>query len=1234
MNMTAKRFLLTGTALVAASMLQVKSAHAIELDTPAHADIIAAVITGLQETTGTTAVLINSTPVGAGLALGANGTPSVTMNSAGNTLTLNVTASGTPYGVVFADNVTAAAGNIIINSTNDSLYFYGNVSENVLVNSGSSGADATTNVTINTFNAENITFAGAINAVDAGDTVQIGIYNNHGGANTVTFTGAIGGTTDDTRVDNINIGNDTAAPMDVKFQNSVNASGTITLGNAGAATNTNKVYFGASGATTSYTGTLQGAEAKDTNEIHIVGGSTTSFNSAFGNNLDSITIGANGTTTNTTFRGGIAAGALLTLEGVAGATNNITFDSTGASFTVAPTVQGVDAAGTHNIIISGANTVTMLGGATNIDSYTLGAGSTLRYESSGINNVGGAGNLTLASGNAQSAGNIGTAGAGNNIGTLRLEGAGAKNLTTAIYAATTEIDATTVNAAASINGNIHFTSTGTLNFAHNAGATNNGNVTTSANNQGTINFAGSSAVDGTVGANGAALNLIAINSGAGENVTLGGATHAATVRFTSAGTLNLGAGGNVIGTLDKQGANESVFNANTGSSTIGAVAVAAGGTLDLNGAGVSVTGASTLGNGATLRFEGASLGAVTGTGSNLTLDGAAQSVGAIGTAGNKLAALTLGGTGAKTLNGDVHATNTALGDHNVTMNARILDSNVNFSKDTAINFTSASSKIEGNVTNTQAGEGRLTYTGPFQIVGNVARLHTFNVTNTVDVTGNVIAADNMNVDVNTMNVSGTFATTANTQLTYRVNTPTTSGKIIAGGEVTVVAGTKVNMIVDTNVYVNQGQEFILIDGAESGAHVDTLAAGNLTTTSTALLHFKQKTDDKNNLVVYADRVQMNLAATIANNKALGAMLEQLRGSGDIDTYNLQVALGKLNTIAEVEAKLATLLPDVSGAATSSIVSVGSSTGNILNTRVASLRAGESYGSGMAAGNWAEGGHFWGQVFGSQADQGRRQGIAGYDADTYGTVIGVDNEFWDNIRTGIAFAYANTDVSGQDANRTQTDINSYQLSLYADYDLADRYYLTGQVSYMYSDIDSTRYNVAQIAGNNAHADYSSNQYSLRTEVGRAYNVEGTRFSLTPAGTFNYTFVDVEDYSERGAGGLSLRNVDNEDLHILEFGGKLKAEAKFSDSAGGTIAPNLHAGYSYDVIGDSVATSARLAGGGTAFKTEGFEPSKHTVSGGAGITWQAASDFELNLNYDYEHKSDYEAHSGYVRAGFKF
>lgn len=879
-------------------------------------------------------------------------------------------------------------------------------------------------------------------------------------------------------------------------------------------------------------------------------------------------------------------------------------------------------------------TLTISNAASTVAGTTAINGNTLNFGGASLQAVTGVGGtLALDRTGAQSVGAVGTA--GNSLATLDLAGSGTKTLTAAVYATTTQVRAVTVNSAASLNGNVAFLiASGVVNLADTANIT--GNVTGTTASSGTINFAGTSAVDGTVGDAVNDTQSLNINGNNTKTVTFNGAVRAGQMAFDSSGNVVMSntSGGSAIYTVTKNNAGTATLTNQATVLTLTDLNVNAG-TLDINGV-VNAAGTATLANGTELQFEGATLGTVGGGGSTLTLDGgAAQQVGAIGAAGggNALTTVNMSGLGDKTVTGAIYAGTTNIDDLSVTTQNATFNSNVNFTANGTLNLASAST-ITGSVTNATAGHGTLSYTGGLNITGNLARLNTLTVGSALTVGGNAVAADNMNVGIETMTVGGTFETTANTQLTYRVNTPTTSGKITATGEATVLAATRVNMIVDTNVYVNQGQEFVLVDGAESGGHVATLTAGNLTTTNTALLRFKQKTTDTNNLVVYADRVQMNQAATVPNNAAVGTMLDSLGANGDADVTALQVALGKLDTAPQVEAMLATLVPDVSGGSISAAVGVGGSTSTVVNNRVAALRAGESYGTGMAAGNWAEGGHFWGQVFGSTADQDRRDNVAGYDSESYGTVFGVDTEVANDIRAGVALAYANTEVDGDDANRTQTDLDSYQISLYGSYDLPDNYFLTGQVSYMYSDIDTTRYNVGQIAGNNARADFSSNQYTIRTEVGRDYTVDGTRLSLTPSGTFNYTYVDLEDYTERGAGGLSLRNVDTDEVQILEFGGNLRAEAKFEDHAGGVIAPNLHAGYRYDVIGDKVATSGRLTGGGAAFKSEGFEPSQHTVNVGTGIKWTTASDFEFTLNYDYEHKSDYAEHSGFARAGFKF
>ena len=54
---------------------------------------------------------------------------------------------------------------------------------------------------------------------------------------------------------------------------------------------------------------------------------------------------------------------------------------------------------------------------------------------------------------------------------------------------------------------------------------------------------------------------------------------------------------------------------------------------------------------------------------------------------------------------------------------------------------------------------------------------------------------------------------------------------------------------------------------------------------------------------------------------------------------------------------------------------------------------------------------WGQVFGQTADQDMRDGINGYDADTFGIAVGLDTEnIGNDTVVGMAFSYADTDVS--------------------------------------------------------------------------------------------------------------------------------------------------------------------------------------------------------------------------------
>jgi outer membrane autotransporter protein len=305
--------------------------------------------------------------------------------------------------------------------------------------------------------------------------------------------------------------------------------------------------------------------------------------------------------------------------------------------------------------------------------------------------------------------------------------------------------------------------------------------------------------------------------------------------------------------------------------------------------------------------------------------------------------------------------------------------------------------------------------------------------------------------------------------------------------------------------------------------------------------------------------------------------------------------------------------------------------DVNNTRLASLRTGTE--TGMAAGEMGNGLGTWIQGFGQMADQDRRDGVDGYEADTYGLAVGLDTaNLLENGTVGVALSYANTDVDSKNANRTNSDVNSYQASLYGEYDVAPQTYISGTLAYAWNDIDQTRHNVGGVSGLTAEADYDSDQYIAYLEAGRDFQVTQSG-TLTPHVLAHYQHIGIDSYGEEGAGGANL-NVNSEDLDIFELGVGAEMAWDLQTNGGNKIRPSINVGYRHDLVGDDVSSTSNFAGGGASFETNGLEPAQGTGNIGAALTYSMDNNWSFTADYDYEVKSDYDAHSGFVRAGYKF
>lgn len=268
--------------------------------------------------------------------------------------------------------------------------------------------------------------------------------------------------------------------------------------------------------------------------------------------------------------------------------------------------------------------------------------------------------------------------------------------------------------------------------------------------------------------------------------------------------------------------------------------------------------------------------------------------------------------------------------------------------------------------------------------------------------------------------------------------------------------------------------------------------------------------------------------------------------------------------------------------------------------------------GLASGNSFYGDkHVWMRPFGSVADQDASNGVAGYKANSYGLVFGVDGGLsGDALRLGAAFAYAKSDVNGQDSAAPQSgNIDVYQLIGYGSYRLDGRTAVSFQADLGQNNNDTQR-NIL-FAGTRASASYHSLTAHLGAGVGRTYAL-GAGTTLTPTLRADYTWIKDDSYTETGAGLLNLSvNSRSSDALVVGVDGKLVHPLNDRTS----LITDL--GVGYDTINDQASITSAFAGApSAAFITTGIKPSPWIGRGAVGVEYKAQDGLTITGRYDAE------------------
>lgn len=892
----------------------------------------------------------------------------------------------------------------------------------------------------------------------------------------------------------------------------------------------------------------------------------------------------------------------ITLGAAGTGTNSVTFDTTTQAFTVTGTVDGAIAGETNNVIVTGGKTLTQAsawgGVAVQLDNVTVSGSGTVLDSDAAIT----AGTITINSGNTLDAAAALTAATGGvvNNGTLRLTGAvtHAANIT-----GTGLLD---VDAATQIDGSITQGSADIAAVAltqgavgYNVGTTRfsgNGTLALMAGNQ-TIagNFTNTTDAHGTITiADGAGITAFTGNVGASEAHSL------AALTFLNAGPT----------------AQSATF---TGNLFVDTITLDAQDTVQLIGTNAQTVSGNVVGH---ADIEGSLL---IGNGTNATNVTFSREIGDFsggGVARNSIATLTVDGKAKATFNGGVELGGAlVVGDLADSATARFL-------KGVSVGGTSS---INGNV---EIGNHNATTVNTFTglVTAAADRASTVTLAGKSTLAAGLAVGNDVN-DTLTLLVKRTATfNPADADGDGTIHEAAQDVILNAAGQAFTRTGRLVVGISADTLELDNGSKIHVATDNNTAAFATGLTNGTITLRDTAFLSVRNDVSDAGNLRIIVNNKD---AAQVlgADSIGVGAANTLLGIANANTTAELQTIKGKLQgaqSVEEARQIAESLAPSVDAGAVVGATTFLGQTANLTSTRLASLRSGNE--TGMVAGNISNGVGIWAQGFGVTGDQDARDGVAGYDVDTLGFAVGVDtSSLADNWVVGLGFAYANTDVDSDNVNNTETDIDSYQLSLYSNYDLDDRTYISGQLSYVWGDNDQTRHNVGGL-GMNADANYDSYVIGARLEAGRGY-AAGETTTLTPKVLLNYQHYNADGYTESGAGNAGLV-VDSESLDLFEIGVGVDASWDFQQADGSYIQPKVGVGVRHDLIGDEYQTTSRFIGNNSSFKTEGFDPAQTTFNVGAGITYFSSTNWELSAAYDYEVKSDYDAHAGTVRAAYKF
>ncbi|BEO78116.1 TPA: autotransporter outer membrane beta-barrel domain-containing protein [Serratia marcescens] len=432
---------------------------------------------------------------------------------------------------------------------------------------------------------------------------------------------------------------------------------------------------------------------------------------------------------------------------------------------------------------------------------------------------------------------------------------------------------------------------------------------------------------------------------------------------------------------------------------------------------------------------------------------------------------------------------------------------------------------------------------------------------------------------------------------------------IGGGEVAVTLENSSNLLTQSEVRSLLGQQYNILTAQQGVSGQFDAVAPNYLFLGTGLSY------QPNGVTLSVGRNGTSFAsvAQTANERAVAAAADALAAGNPV--YESILNSG---TAGEARQAFRQLSGQIHADIASALVNDSRYLREALNGR---LRQAEGLASSSAIKADEDGA--WAQLLGAWDHASGDANATGYQASTYGVLVGLDSAAAADWRLGVATGYTRTSLHGGYGSKADSD--NYHLAAYGDKQFG-ALALRGGAGYTWHRIDTKRSVNYGMQSDRDTAKYSARTEQLFAEAG--YSVKGEWLNLEPF--VNLAYVNFENNGIAESGGAAALRGDKQhtDATVSTLG--LRADTAWQVSPGTTVALRSELGWQHQYGGLERGTGLRFNGGNAPFVVDSVPVSRDGMVLKAGAEVAVNENASLSLGYGGLLSQNHQDNS--VNAGF--